>query len=179
MMRMAVAFLCGALALSGCADAPEEDLQSWMLQLRNAQPPAVKPVEPPKRFDPQPYAAQGAVDPFVVQRLLGASRGEAVTATGSAQLFEREQSRRKDQLESYPLDALSMVGSLRKGGKQVALMKVDKLIYQVQAGEHMGQNFGKVIKVTDTEVVLREIVQDAAGEWIERQTSMQLQEGAK
>lgn len=173
---MALAVICACLV--GCADAPEEDLQSWMMQLRNANPPTVQTVEPPKRFDPQSYAAQTGVDPFVIQRLIGASRGEA-SQSGNAQLLEREQSRKKDPLESYPLDALTMVGSLRKNGKQVALMKTDKLIYQVQAGEHMGQNFGKITKVTDTEVMLREIVQDAAGEWIERQTSMQLQESIK
>jgi type IV pilus assembly protein PilP len=52
------------------------------------------------------------------------------------------------------------------------------LLYQVKVGNYLGQNFGKVTKVTETEVSLREIVQDAAGEWIERQASLQLQEGS-
>jgi type IV pilus assembly protein PilP len=53
---------------------------------------------------------------------------------------------------------------------------VDKLLYQVFPGNYIGQNYGKIISVTDGELILREIVQDAAGEWVERQTSLQLQE---
>ena len=173
-----IVVVCLALSMLGCSEAPEEDLQAWMRQLRNANPTTLQPVEPPKRFDPQSYVLHTGVDPFALQRLVGASRGD-VAQTGSAHLLEREQGRKKDQLESYPLDALAMVGSLRKNGKQVALMKVDKLIYQVQVGEYMGQNFGKITKVSDAEIMLREIVQDASGEWIERQTIMQLQEGVK
>jgi len=58
-------------------------------------------------------------------------------------------------------------------------LKVDSLLYQVKVGEYLGQNFGKITKITETEVTLREIVQDAAGEWIERPTTLQLQEGGR
>ena len=58
-------------------------------------------------------------------------------------------------------------------------MKVDNLLYQVKQGSYLGQNFGKVVKIAETEVTLREIVQDAVGEWIERVATLQLQEGTK
>jgi type IV pilus assembly protein PilP len=63
-----------------------------------------------------------------------------------------------------------------KAGAPVALLRVDNLLYQVKAGDHLGQNYGRVLRITETEVVLREIVQDAAGEWIERSATLQLQE---
>ena len=72
-----------------------------------------------------------------------------------------------------------MVGSMVKEGKPVALVRVDNLLYQVRLGNYLGQNFGKIVKVGETEVVLREIVQDAAGEWIERTATLQLQERSK
>jgi len=72
-----------------------------------------------------------------------------------------------------------MVGSVTKKGVPFALLKVDSLLYQVKVGEYLGQNFGKITKITETEVTLREIVQDAAGEWIERPTTLQLQEGGR
>jgi type IV pilus assembly protein PilP len=53
------------------------------------------------------------------------------------------------------------------------------LLYQVRVGSYLGQNYGKVVKLTETELTMREIVQDAAGEWIERQAKLQLQEGLK
>jgi len=72
-----------------------------------------------------------------------------------------------------------MVGSLIKAGQPVALVRVDNLIYQVRAGNYLGQNYGRITKVTETSVVLREIIQDAAGEWIERPATLQLLEGSK
>jgi type IV pilus assembly protein PilP len=56
---------------------------------------------------------------------------------------------------------------------------VDNLLYQVKPGNYLGQNYGRVMKVTETEVVLREIVQDATGDWIERTATLQLQEKSK
>jgi type IV pilus assembly protein PilP len=51
--------------------------------------------------------------------------------------------------------------------------------YQVRQGDYLGQNYGRVMKINETEVALREIVQDAVGEWIERTASLQLQERSK
>ena len=90
-----------------------------------------------------------------------------------------ELNRRKEALEAYPLDTMAMVGSLQRAGQPVALVRVDNLLYQVKPGNYLGQNYGRVMKVTETEVVLREIVQDATGDWIERTATLQLQEKTK
>jgi type IV pilus assembly protein PilP len=74
---------------------------------------------------------------------------------------------------------MSMVGSVSREGKPFALLKVNNLLYQVKVGDYLGQNYGRVTKIAETEVTLREIVQDAAGEWIERSASLQLQERAR
>jgi type IV pilus assembly protein PilP len=72
-----------------------------------------------------------------------------------------------------------MVGSSMKAGHPVGLVKVDNLLYQVKPGNYLGQNYGRITKVGESEVVLRELVQDAAGEWIERIATLQLQEKSK
>ena len=72
-----------------------------------------------------------------------------------------------------------MVGTLRKDGKPVALIRVDNLLYQVRLGAYVGQNYGRVGQITETQVILREIVQDAVGEWVERPATLQLQERSK
>jgi type IV pilus assembly protein PilP len=71
------------------------------------------------------------------------------------------------------------VGSIIKAGQPVALVKVDNLLYQVKLGNHLGQNYGRVVKISESEITLREIVQDAVGEWIERVATLQLQERSK
>ena len=78
-----------------------------------------------------------------------------------------------------PLDSMKMVGSLNRAGQLVAIVKVDNLLYQVKRGNYLGPNYGRITKVSETEVVMREIVQDAAGEWIERAATLQLQERSK
>jgi type IV pilus assembly protein PilP len=87
--------------------------------------------------------------------------------------------RRKEPLEAYPLDSMSMVGSVVRNGRQFALLRVDNLLYQVKVGDYLGQNYGRVTDIDETQVHIREIVQDAAGEWIERSTNLQLQEKAR
>ena len=82
-------------------------------------------------------------------------------------------------MESFPLDSMTLVGSIIKAGQPVALVKIDNLLYQVKLGSYLGHNFGRVMKIDETEVTLREIVQDAVGEWIERVATLQLQERSK
>ena len=138
--------------------------------------PNVEPLSPPKRFIPQPYAALSAVEPFSTQKLTVALKQEARQPNS---LLSTELNRRKEPLEAYPLDSMSMVGSVTKSGRPYALLRVDNLLYQVKAGDYLGQNFGKITKISETDVTLREIVQDAAGEWIERTSALQLQEKAR
>ena len=90
-----------------------------------------------------------------------------------------EINRRKEPLEAYPVDSMAMVGSVTRNGRPYALLKVDNLLYQVKQGDYLGQNYGKITKISETDVTYREIVQDAAGEWIERNSALQLQERAR
>jgi type IV pilus assembly protein PilP len=146
---------------------------------RQQTKPKVEPIPEPKRFTPQPYTEQAAIDPFSNQKLAQALKREATQSAASAALIAPELNRRREPLEGYPLDAMTMVGSLVKQGQPVALLKVDNLLYQVRPGNYLGQNYGRIAKIGETEVVLRELVQDASGEWVERTSTLQLQERSK
>jgi len=182
-MRLASFALTGGLmlllGLAGCGSSEQEELQQWMTEQRNAIRPKVEALPEPTKFTPQAYAQEGAIEPFSNQKLTQALKRDSNQATSNAALIAPELSRRKEPLEAYPLDATFMVGSLIKVGQPVALVKVDNLVYQVRAGNYLGQNYGRITKVTETSVALREIVQDAAGEWIERTATLQLLEGSK
>lgn len=167
------------LTLAGCGSSQQDELQDWMQEQRKVTRPRITPIPEPKKFVPQPYTQGNAFDPFSNQKLTQALRREAAQPSASTALVQPELSRRKEPLESYPLDTVAMVGSLARQGQPVALLRVENLLYQVRLGNYVGQNYGKVIKVDETEVVLREIVQDAAGEWIERTATLRLQERAR
>lgn len=179
MIRIALIACLGALALAGCGAGGSDELQQWMVEQRARSQPKVEALPPPKKFEPQAYTEASAADPFSNQKLTQALRRDSGTSTASAALLAPELARRKEPLEAYPLDAMTMVGSLLKQGRPVALVRVDNLLYQVRPGNYIGLNYGRILRVTETEVVLREVVQDAAGEWIERTASLQLQERAK
>ena len=171
-------WVAGALLLAllaGCG-AENEELQEWIERQRREVKPNVSPLSPPKKFEAQPYASAQAVDPFSNQKLSVALKVEAKQPNS---MLGAELSRRKEPLEAYPLDSMSMVGSVAKQAQPFALLRVDNLLYQVKLGEHIGQNYGRIMKITETQIELREIVQDAAGEWIERPTTLQLQEKAR
>jgi type IV pilus assembly protein PilP len=163
------------LALTACSGAQEE-LQQWIDQQRREVKPSVPPLSAPKKFIPQPYLAGNAVEPFSAQKLAVAIKQEA---RQSNSLLAAEINRRKEPLEAYPVDSMTMVGSVTKLGRPYALLRVDNLLYQVKLGDYLGQNYGKITKITETDISFREIVQDAAGEWIERTSSLQLQEKAR
>lgn len=166
-------------SLMGCSSAGEDDVRQWMVDERNSTRPKVKPISEPKLFVPQPYTNASALEPFSNQKLTQALKRDSSQASSNGALVAPELARRKEPLEAFPTDAMTLVGSLIKEGQPVALVKVDNLLYQVKLGNYLGLNFGKVTRITETEVTLREVVQDAVGEWIERVATLQLQERAK
>ena len=173
-----VGLVCAALLLSACGTSDQE-LQGWMDEQRNQSRSKVERLPEPTKFTPQAYTQEGSVEPFSNQKLAQALKRDSNQSTANTALLAPELARRKDPLEASPLDAMAMVGSLIKVGQPVALIRVDNLLYQVRVGNHLGQNYGRITKVTETGLSLREIVQDAAGEWIERTATLQLQEVSK
>ena len=175
--RRVAAMVILLATLSGCSNSGEDELRQWMTEQRNQTKPQITPIPEPKAFVPQAYLQEGSVDPFSNQKLTQALRRASTQAMANAALITPELNRRKEPLESFPLDSMVMVGSLNKGGQLVALVKVDNLLYQVRPGNYLGQNYGRVTRITENQITLREIVQDAAGEWIERMSTLELQEG--
>jgi len=169
--------LMGAVLLSGCLSSGQDDLSVWMAEQRATVRPRVEPVAEPKAYTPREYRGLGAVSPFSDEKLTVLLRAESASPLTSS-LIAAEMNRRKEPLEFVPLDSIAMVGVLNKGRDRVALVKSSNLLYQVRPGDYMGQNYGRVTGLTETQISLREIVQDAAGEWVERTSTLQLQEVA-
>jgi type IV pilus assembly protein PilP len=169
-------FLGCLLAIVSACSSSQDELSEWMEQQKREVKPSIEPLAPPKKFNPQPYLMLSNIEPFNPQKLTVALKQEARQPNS---LVAAEVNRRKEALEAYPLDSMSMVGSVVQSKRPYALLRVDNLLYQVKAGDYLGQNYGKIIKISETDIGIREIVQDAAGEWIERSSALQLQEKEK
>ena len=168
--RRGVALAVCGLALAGC-DVDRTELQTWMDETRRNTSPVTEKITEPKKFEPFRYQAEDQIDPFSLTKM---KVGAAAAARAGGGL-QPDTTRQREPLESFPLDNLKMVGNLQQGGSHVALLQADTSLFQVRVGNYVGQNFGRVLKISDSEVAIREIVQDAAGDWVERDTALRLQ----
>ncbi|MEC5159098.1 MULTISPECIES: pilus assembly protein PilP [unclassified Janthinobacterium] len=170
--RNAAAAAALLLALAGCGDSDVQEVRLWMAEVKAQARVAVPPLSEPKTFIPFAYGAKEAVDPFSPNKLLA----ELARAAKSSSGFKPDLERRKELLESYPLDTIKMVGTLQKAGVVYALLQIDRSVYQVRSGQHVGQNFGLITGVTEEAISIKEIVQDAGGDWVERMAKLELQD---
>jgi type IV pilus assembly protein PilP len=173
-MRTLAVVLC-SVALVSCAGGDNEDLRQWMNDATQNIKGRIPPLPQVKPYEPVSYDAGNLIDPFKPSKI----GSEQKTAGGSGRQPDLE--RLREPLESYPLESLKFVGVITRKNASYAIIQVDASLYQVRVGNYMGQNFGVITKVSETETTLKELVQDSAGDWVERSSTLFLlvQEGKK
>ncbi|HEU4708623.1 MAG TPA: pilus assembly protein PilP [Methylophilaceae bacterium] len=157
------------LALIACSSNQGDDLDKFMQDAGKDMRAKIDPLPEVKPYVPLEYNADGELhDPFKPRK------AQSSKTSGIQPDFNRP----KEPLEAYPLESLKYVGSLSKQNLKYALIKTpDNSVQQVTIGNYMGQNFGIVTEINESEVVLKEIVQDgASGDWTEQTSSIALQE---
>lgn len=161
------------LLLSACSN-DQNELMAWMTEVRNKTQPIKDTIPEPKRFEPFRYENLAQTEPFSTRKLQAAFDK---LQTRNRNGIQPDVNRRRESLESFPLEIIKMVGHLSDRKSNFALLQVESLVYQAKVGNYAGQNYGVITKVSESEIKLKELVQDAAGEWTERETSLRLQEG--
>jgi type IV pilus assembly protein PilP len=166
--RLRAACLCALIALlaAGCGGDPNQELRQWMDEQAKTMKGKVDPLPVVKPYVPFAYNAFDLPDPFKPRKI--------EPARGSSKLAP-DLNRRKEPLESYPIESLRMVGTLQQDKTMYALVRTnDRNVYQVRVGNYMGQNFGIITGIGEGEIRLRELVQDSSGDWAERQSRLLL-----
>ncbi|MGZ5071548.1 MAG: pilus assembly protein PilP [Usitatibacter sp.] len=158
------------VVLGGCSSEIDE-LKRFVRESDRDLPRRIEPLPAVKPFEPFTYEGFDLPDPFKPRKLSAPKEG---TGGGLAP----DLNRRKEPLEAFPLEQLKMVGTLAQGKDTYALVRADKTLYRVKKGNYMGQNFGLITDVNESEIKLKEIVQDSAGDWAERQSVLPLLEDA-
>ena len=172
-MRSALILMAGAcIVIAGCGGESHQDLRAWMAEQGQGAKGKLDPLPQVKPYEPFAYNAFDMPDPFKPRKV------EPGRGGGSA--LAPDMNRRREPLESFPLESLSMVGSMRQGSRWYALVRTpQREVYQVRVGNYLGQDYGVVTVIGDNEIRLKELVQDGAGDWSERTSTLLLQSDAK
>ncbi len=159
-------------SLSGCFERDVQEINQWMQQVERDARVVVPALSEPKQFTPFAYQVRDMTDPFSPNKMKA-----DVARTGKLDgSLAPDLERRRELLENFPLDVFRMVGSLQKNDVIYALLQVERNVYRVEVGQHVGQNFGLVTSISESAVNIKEIVQDAGGDWVARMAKVELQE---
>jgi len=176
-MRRTLLLAAVAALAAGCAGEEHGDLKQELAQLTKDFRGQVPPLPQVRPYEPVPYTSEGMVDPFRLDRIEVGQAGERGPKVNE-KLAEHEK-RVKEPLEAFPLESIQMLGTITQDKETFALVKAGPNLYRVKKGNYMGQNFGVITGIDEGGIKLKELVQDAGGEWVERQSGLQLVEAGK
>lgn len=169
MSRRRVAIMIASLALAGCSGEQHNDLRQFVKDSDNMPRGRIPTLPEVKPYEPFTYSAFDSVDPFKPRKIQ--------PPKGSSGGITPDLNRRREPLEAYPLESLHMVGTLEQKKQMFALVKApDNTLFRVTSGNYLGQNFGRIVSISESTIKLKEILQDATGNWEEKDQVLQLQE---
>ena len=175
MNRLWILVCVGALA--ACGGDEHSDLKRELNDMTKDLRGRVDALPQVRPYEPVPYQAENEVDPFRPDRIEVAVAGAAGSSAPKGK--QPDLDRPKEPLEAFPLESIQMVGSLTQGRETFGLVKAGPNLYRVRKGNYMGQNFGVITGIDEAQISLKELVQEGSGEWVERSSSLQLQEVKK
>lgn len=165
-LRHVLASMLAGAVLAGCGGGME-DLEQRVAEVKARKSGQIEPIPPIKQAEAFEYVAGVRRDPF--QR----AEPEPGAASGPRPDLDRP----REPLEEFPLDALRMQGVIEAAGVVYALVKApDGVIHRVAVGQHMGQNYGQIKAIDESEITLAELVADGFGGWVSRPATLALAE---
>lgn len=170
-MRYRLAIVLTCLALASCGGEQHSDLRQFVKESDSMPRGRIPPLPEVKPYEPFEYAAFDLLDPFVPRKI------EAPKMASAPGALQPPPNHRKGPLEAFPLENLKMVGTLQQHKNIFALIKTpDNNLYRVKNGDFMGQNFGRIIDISESALKLKELIQDSGNEWKEEERTLLLQE---
>jgi type IV pilus assembly protein PilP len=170
--RAALIPVVAAALLAACGGEEQQELRAELAAITKDMRGRVDPLPVVKPYEPVPYTAFDQPDPFGPTKIVLATKEKQASSSG----MQPDLDRPKEPLEAYPLESLKMVGTLSQKKQTFAVVKADAGLYRVRPGNYLGQNYGVITRITDSEITLRELIQDSGGDWAERTSTLLLQE---
>ena len=177
-MNTRVLLVAGAaVLLAACGGEEQGELRQELAALTKDLRGKVDPLPQVRSYEPVPYKGESMLDPFVPGRIVVSQAGGAGVGGGGG--VQPDLNRPKEPLESFPLEGIQMVGTLAQNKDTFALVRAGTNLFRVKKGNYMGQNFGVITAIDEAQISLKEVVQDSGGDWVERNTTVQMVEGKR
>ncbi len=168
----AIAFITATLC--ACSDNNMADLHEWVDNVKKRQKGSVEPLPEIKTVEPFIFKPEDIRDPFMQN-----DRSEIAEESKGDNGIRPDTARAREELESYELDTLRMVGTINQQGHLWGLVKAsDGTIHRVRVGNYIGRNYGKIIRIKDGQIEMLEIIPDSPGGWRERKAALELTEAS-
>ena len=157
------------LLITACQQQEKESLVQFVANSNNMKAKEIEPLPNIKPVEPYAYSAQEFDDPFNEENLKPKRVVSARAGTGP------DTNRRREPLENYPFDSLMMVGTLFRENEKLAIIKTPEgAVQTAQVGNYLGQNYGKIISIDESKIVVKEQVLNSAGTWVGRDASLKV-----
>lgn len=158
------------LLLTACSSQQYGDLDNYIEDVKHKTKGRIEPLPEVKTYESYTYQAQDLRDPFTP---FAEEPSEELAQPG----ISPDTQRKREALEAFPLDSLKFVGHLEKDGVLWGLITApDNAIYRVQVGNHLGKNYGEIMALSESNILLKEVIPNGSGGWVEREASLALTE---
>jgi len=169
-IRIRLVWIFSILLLSGCGGSDMSDLEAYIAEVKARPKGGIKPLPEIRMADSFFFDPEGLRNPFFPAK---EAPPPQVALGGNG--IRPDTTRPREPLESFALDSLRMVGTVKKNGKLWALVQTaDGTVFRVRTGNHMGRNYGRIVRITDDRIELVEIVPDGPGSWREKEAAVAL-----
>ncbi|MDD1650034.1 MAG: pilus assembly protein PilP [Methylococcaceae bacterium] len=166
---------CLLAGLTACSGDDMSDLKDYVRDVKARRKGAIEPLPEVRVVEPFLFRANQARDPFEPDAVL-----QEPTVAQAESGVRPDTRRPREVLESFELDTLRMVGTVRQEGMVWALLNAkDGTIHRVRIGNYLGRNFGKIVKILDKQIELVEIYADSSGVWRERKAALSMTDTAE
>lgn len=161
--------LLSFLFVLGCSDSNMSDLEMYVQETAEKPRGRIKPLPEFKPYSAFAYSASALRSPFESPVAFEESAGHSLDLVDAP-----DENRLQEPLERYPLNELSLVGTLAKDSQKLqALIKTDGgSVHMLEEGQYIGKNNGLVINVAESRVDIVEVVPNGSGGWISRPQTM-------
>jgi len=172
LLPVALACLAG-LALVGCSTEEHSDLRAYVAEVKQRPAGRIAPLPEFEMYETFTYDVEDLRDPFKPKQEATLKAEDKPKGEGP----RPDANRHKEALEAFPLDSLTFIGLLTKEDTTWGIIKApDGLVHRVQIGNHIGQNFGEIVAISESEIQLVELAPDGNGGWYKREAAIAIQE---